>query len=142
MDLIVSRKEFTESSTIGDLFIDGSFFCYTLEDMVREPGVKVPGETAIPEGRYKVIIDQSTRFRRAMPHILDVTNFEGVRIHNGNTAKDTEGCILLGYTKSKDFVGKSVLAFNDFFNKLHYALSKEDAWITIRREHGPDNGRT
>ena len=53
MELKISRKEFTDQSTIGDLFIDDTYFCHTLEDMVREPGVKVPGETAIPEGRHR-----------------------------------------------------------------------------------------
>jgi hypothetical protein len=134
MDLRLVRKEFTEKSTIGDLLIDDSFFCFTLEDMVREPGVKIPGQTAIPEGRYRVVIDQSNRFRRAMPHILDVPMFEGIRIHSGNTDKDTEGCILLGMTKSKDFVGQSVLAFNRFFDQLYMGLGHGDVSISIERE--------
>ncbi len=134
MELKILRKEFTENSTIGDFLINGEFFCYALEDMVREAGVKIPGKTSIPEGRYRVVIDQSTRFKRAMPHILDVPNFEGIRIHAGNTAKDTEGCPLLGFTKGKDCVGQSVLAFNKFFEKLYMALAHEEAWITIERE--------
>jgi len=134
MELLIIRKEFTENSTIGDFLIDGEFFCYSLEDMVREPGVKIPGKTAIPEGRYRVIIDQSIRFRRAMPHILNVPGFEGIRIHNGNYPKDTEGCPLLGFTKSKDFVGNSKDAFNKFFDKLYMALRDEECWITIERK--------
>jgi hypothetical protein len=134
MNLEIVRKEFSERSTIGDLLIDGEFFCYVLEDMVREDGVKVAGRTAIPEGRYRVIIDHSNRFRRAMPHILDVPMFEGVRIHSGNTDKDTEGCPLLGMTKDKDFVGKSVLAFNRFFDRLYGSLGHGECWLTIRRE--------
>jgi hypothetical protein len=134
MDLVLVRKTFTKVSTIGDFLIDGDLFCYSLEDMVREPGVKVPGQTAIPEGCYRVIIDQSARFRRAMPHVLDVPGFEGIRIHNGNTPEHTEGCILLGYQKGKDFIGDSKRAFNDFFDRLYYALAKGEAWITIRRE--------
>ena len=134
MDIKEIRKEFTEKSTIGDFLIDGEFFCFSLEDMVREPGVKVAGATAIPEGRYRVVLDQSARFRRVMPHILDVPGFEGVRIHSGNSAENTEGCILLGYEKSKDFIGKSVLAFNRFFDILYERTGKgEEAWITIER---------
>ena len=134
MELKILRKEFTENSTIGDFLIDGEFYFYVLEDMIREPGVKVPGKTAIPEGRYQVIIDQSTRFKRAMPHILNVPGFEGIRIHAGNDAKDTEGCPLLGYTKAKDFVGNSRLAFNRFFDILYEALIHEKVYITVERE--------
>lgn len=133
MELKIIRKEFTENSTIGDFIVGTTHFCYCLEDMVREPGVKVPGKTAIPEGHYQVIIDQSNRFRRAMPHILDVPMFEGIRIHAGNKAVDTEGCILLGMTKSKDFIGQSVLAFNRFFDILHEALIHEKVFITIEK---------
>jgi len=133
VELKILRKEFTENSTIGDFLIDGEFYFYVLEDMIREPGVKVPGKTAIPEGRYQVIIDQSNRFRRAMPHVLDVPGFEGIRIHAGNVAKDTEGCPLLGYTKSKDFVGNSRLAFNRFFNILYEALIHDKVYLTVER---------
>jgi len=134
MELKILRKEFTEKSTIGDFFVNNTFFSYVLEDMIREPGVKVPGKTAIPEGRYQVIIDQSTRFKRAMPHILNVPGFEGIRIHAGNTDKDTEGCPLLGYTKDKDFVGNSRPAFNRFFDILYEALIHDKVYITVERE--------
>ena len=134
MELKILRKEFTENSTIGDFFIDNTFFSYVLEDMIREPSVKVPGKTAIPEGRYQVIIDQSNRFKRAMPHVLNVPGFEGIRIHAGNTDKDTEGCPLLGYTKSKDFVGNSRLAFNRFFDILYEALMHDKVYLIVERE--------
>ena len=134
MELRIIRKEFTEQSTIGDFLIDGERFCYCLEDMAREKGVKVYGKTAIPEGRYRVVIDQSVRFKRAMPHILNVPEFEGIRIHAGNSAKDTAGCPLLGFTKEKDCVGQSVLAFNQFFDKLYMALRDEECWITVGKE--------
>ncbi|MBU1028505.1 MAG: hypothetical protein KKF48_05665 [Nanoarchaeota archaeon] len=134
MELKIIRKEFTENSTIGDFYIDNVFFSYCLEDMIREPGVKIAGKTAIPEGRYRVIIDQSNRFKRAMPHILDVPMFEGIRIHNGSYPKDTEGCPLLGFKKGKDMIWESKLAFNRFFDILYLALPHEEAWITIERE--------
>ena len=134
MDLRLLRDTFTEISTIGKLYVDGLFFSYTLEDMVREKGVKVYGKTAIPEGRYRVKIDQSKRFNRAMPLLLDVPLFEGIRIHNGSYAKDTEGCILLGFQKGKDMIWESKLAFNQFFDRLYMALRDQECWITIERE--------
>lgn len=132
MNILLTRKEFTDNSTIGDFLLDSEFFCYSLEDVVREQ--KIPGKTAIPEGKYRVVINQSNRFRRAMPLLLDVPNFEGVRIHNGNTAEDTEGCILLGFTKSKDFIGKSTAAFNKFFDLLYMSLRDEECWLEITSE--------
>jgi len=118
MKIKVKRYDFKDTYTVGRLYIDDVYFCYTLEDKVRE-GAKVNGRTAIPNGTYSVIIDVSTRFGKQLPHILDVPNFEGVRIHSGNTSKDTEGCILLGHTYAgTDFIGNSKLAFDVFFNKL------------------------
>jgi hypothetical protein len=134
MELKIIRKEFTDISTIGDFLIDGVWFSFCLEDMTRESGVKVADKTAIPEGRYRVIIDQSKRFKRAMPHILDVPGFEGIRIHAGNSAASTSGCVLLGFTKSKDWIGESRLAFNQFFDILYMALRDQECWITIERE--------
>ena len=83
--------------TIGSLLLDGDYFCDTLEDPVR--GAKMPGITAIPAGRYKVIVNRSPRFGRDLPRLLDVPGFEGILIHRGNTAKDTAGCILVGENK-------------------------------------------
>jgi hypothetical protein len=118
MKLILQRKWQTASSTIGELSVDGVFECYVLEDVIRAAGVKVAGETAIPAGTYKVIVDMSTRFKRLMPHILDVPMFEGVRIHSGNTSADTEGCLLLGRVKGEGCIQESKLAFEAFFPKL------------------------
>ena len=123
------RKEFTEHSTIGDLIIDGEYFCFTLEDVVRD--AKIQKETAIPYGKYEVITNYSNRFKRVMPLLLNVPNFEGVRIHNGNTDADTEGCVLIGYTKSVDFIGNSRSAFNSFFNRLKSGLNKGKVFLTI-----------
>lgn len=133
MELKLIRKTFTATSTIGMLFINDQekMFCYTLEDTVRGPGVKIPGRTAIPSGRYEVIIDFSNRFQREMPHVLNVPNFEGIRIHKGNTDKDTEGCILLGMTKSEGFIGQSKDAFNKFFPLLQDSLKEGKVYITI-----------
>jgi len=114
----VKRFEFKDTHTVGKMYVDGIYECYTLEDAVRN-GTKVLGKTAIPIGTYKLIIDASTRFKQDMPHILDVPNFTGVRIHAGNTSADTDGCILLGSTwAGKDFIGNSKIAYKKFFDKL------------------------
>jgi hypothetical protein len=103
------------------MYVDGVYECYTLEDVVRN-GTKVLGKTAIPIGEYKLIVDASARFKQDMPHILDVPDFTGVRIHSGNTSADTDGCILLGSTwAGKDFIGNSKIAYKKFFDKLKKA---------------------
>jgi hypothetical protein len=121
MMLTIRRTVLTPPSSIGELYVDGVFECYTLEDTVQEEGIKINGDTAIPAGTYQVIIDFSNRFQRLMPHILKVTGFEGVRIHSGNTAANTEGCILLGQEKGANTVLFSRPAFNAFFPKLQAA---------------------
>jgi len=119
MKIEIKRLHKTANSTIGEMTIDGVWECYTLEDIERP--VKIKSETAIPRGTYKIIINQSNRFKRLLPLLLDVPNFEGVRIHAGNTNHDTEGCILVGRTRSKDFIGQSKKAFESLFTKMQKA---------------------
>jgi len=119
MDILIKRLHKTENSTIGELTINGRFECFTLEDRERE--IKIKGETAIPKGTYKVIINQSNRFKRLLPLLIGVKNFEGVRIHPGNSNHDTEGCILVGLTRSKDYISKSRKAFDKLFAKMQEA---------------------
>ena len=97
--------------TIGKLYIDGAYFCDTLEDTVRTQ--KIAGKTAIPAGTYKVKKTYSPRFQAKLPEILNVPNFTGVRIHSGNTAADTDGCLLLGLNKTKGAVinSRNAVAF-------------------------------
>jgi len=99
MNLFLYRIAQTPEYTIGRLYIDEKFFCHTLEDAVREE--KIADKTAIPEGTYQVIVNRSPKFKRDLPLLLDVPYFEGIRIHRGNTAKDTSGCILVGENKVK-----------------------------------------
>lgn len=113
MNLAVKRIFFTDASTCGALYIEDVFQCYTLE---------LPGDKAIPTGTYSVTIDMSTRFKRLMPHVLDVPGRTGIRIHWGNTAADTEGCILVGQTQTQDFIGGSRQAFEALYEKLAEAL--------------------
>jgi len=103
MEIKVKRLYKKPTYTIGVMYIDGERFCDTLEDKVRDltKEKKVYGETAIPCGRYKVTLTYSPKFKRVMPLLHDVPYFDGVRIHAGNTTKDTEGCILLGENKVK-----------------------------------------
>ena len=98
---------------------------------MRSPGEKIPGDTAIPEGRYQIIINHSPRFKRDLPLLLKVPNFEGVRIHPGNYAKDTEGCILVGRKRIPGMVQESRLAFDALFAKIQAALESEEVWINI-----------
>jgi hypothetical protein len=136
MKLLLERQEFTDKTTIGELFVDGEFECYTLEDVVRH-GPKVPGQTAIPIGVYEIIINDSFRFKRKMPLLLKVPGFEGVRIHSGNTDKDTGGCILVGLSKGRDIIGLSRVAFEMLFNKLCKAFAISDKIeIEIKCQNG------
>jgi hypothetical protein len=125
----IFRKWYTTKSTIGELFYKGKFFCYTLEDVVRPKGIKIYGETAIPEGDYKVTISYSNRFKKMMPLLYNNplnnsvedgkgVKFEGIRIHAGNTDKDSHGCPLVGMTKSTNFVGNSRHAYQKLMNEI------------------------
>ena len=139
MKLTLQRQIPSERSTIGSLFIDDVFECDTLEDVVRPPGIKIAGATAIPYGTYEVIIDYSNRFARNMPHVLNVPMFEGIRIHPGNSSSDTEGCILLGTLKNTDRIFNSKLAFVKFYRKLEEGLKEGEVRIEILESSGTDS---
>lgn len=129
MEIVLKRTTFTEDSTIGELSINGNPFCFTLEDKVRPE--KIKNITAIPAGRYEVIVNFSNRFQMLMPLLLNVPNYEGVRIHWGNYSKDTDGCILLGATKASNFIGQSRYAFSSFMSKIKACAKTEKVFITI-----------
>jgi hypothetical protein len=128
MKLELVRKSFTDKSTIGKLYINDVYECMVLEDVVRDS--KIPGETAIPYGEYEVKITYSPRFKRDLPLLLNVPNYEGVRIHTGNTSKDTEGCLIVGQIAGQDIVWQSKMAFNALFPKLKAAQDRGEK-ITI-----------
>jgi len=140
MIIQVKRNTYTENSTIGEMWINGVFEAYTLEDKMREvfgkpvAEWKVMGRTAIPTGTYDLVIDLSTRFKRLMPHIIAVPGFEGVRIHALNTPLQTEGCIGIGKTRAIDFIGQSKMAFDSFFARIQDAVAIEHVTITITNE--------
>lgn len=135
MNINVIRKEYTPKSTIGELYVDSKFECFTLEDRVR--ALKVPGTTAIPSGHYEVTVTWSERFKRPLPLLMSVPNYEGVRIHTGNTDANTEGCLLVGKTKQRDFVGDSRVAFGELLPKIQEALQREKVFIDIVQENAP-----
>jgi hypothetical protein len=130
--LTLTRIERVEDATIGKLEIDGIQTCYTLEDVVRPDGIKIPGSTAIPAGTYRVQITYSPRFKVDMPLLIGVPNFTGVRIHPGNAAADTDGCVLLGMERRGAMVTRSREAYNIVYREINEALiSHEDVWIEI-----------
>jgi len=122
------RRAPVGNATIGDLYVDGYFACYSLEDLVRD--YKIGGETAIPAGTYQVTITWSPHFQRRLPLLNDVPNYEGVRIHPGNYATDTEGCILVGTQVAGASILNSRVAFDALFNRIETASMNNDI-ITI-----------
>nr|DAF27674.1 MAG TPA: Protein of unknown function (DUF2778) [Caudoviricetes sp.] len=152
MEIKVKRKWKKETYTIGKMYIDGEYVCDTLEDKDRGLtsnmsiaqicGVKVHGETAIPTGRY--LVDMKTvspRFggraqyqfcKGRLPRLCNTPGYQGVLIHCGNTAKDTEGCILVGENKERGKVLNSTATFRKVYAKLKAADERgERIWITI-----------
>lgn len=152
MELKLERRFPRDRYTIGKLYIDGKYFCDTLEDKDRGLtsnmsvaqicGVKIKGETAIPTGRY--LVDMKTvspRFgsraqyqfcKGRLPRLCNTPGYQGVLIHCGNTAKDTEGCILVGENKERGKVLNSKATFRKVYAKLKAADERgEQIWITI-----------
>lgn len=127
MKLELQRKYYKQTYTIGNLYIDGLFFCNTLEDIPRVK--KITNETCIPTGAYRVILNMSNRFKRIMPLLLFVPGFDGIRIHAGNTDKDTSGCILVG----KNTLPGRLTNSKETFEKLMEILlnSKDEIVIEV-----------
>lgn len=122
LDMKLVREQFKDTQTVGKLYLNGVYFCDTLEDKNRDlnkNGIfdgsekKVYSETCIPFGQYKVIINQSPRFKRLMPRLLNVPYFDGILIHNGVTEKNSAGCILVG-----SYDGQKLVRSKEIFNKL------------------------
>jgi hypothetical protein len=135
MELKLNRIFLGSSATIGELLVNDKHLCDTLEDRVRPEGEKVYGKTAIPEGTYEVKLTHSPRFKKILPEILNVPNFSGIRIHTGNSSKDTEGCILVGTWdgEKEDWVGNSRIAFDELMALLEEATNnKEKVTITVK----------
>lgn len=141
MQLTLTRKWLSERATRGLLQDDTGWECYTLEDRVRA-GEKVYGETAIPEGRYQVILSMSNRFKKRMPEILRVPGFEGIRIHRGRTAAHTEGCVLVGTEFDGETLSGSEQAYDELYTLLEEALPEDQVWIDIHTDPEVDTRAT
>ncbi|HJD94705.1 MAG TPA: DUF5675 family protein [Bacteroides togonis] len=136
MELTLTRTEKTKDYTMGHLEIDGEHFCDTLEPTWRDlgpgrPGHKIAGRTAIPDGRYPVAVTWSPKFKKWLPLLLHVPQFEGIRIHAGNTPDDTEGCILVGLRVKPGKVLDSRLWEHRLVRRLASRSLGEGVWISV-----------
>lgn len=131
MKLLLNRKYIKPTYTIGILYIDGKYLCETIEDKVREE--KIDDVTAIPYGTYKVDLTMSPKFKRLLPLLEDVPYFTGIRIHRGNTAEDSSGCILPGENKEVGRVIHSTKYEMLIIEKIMEAIKRgEEITIDIR----------
>lgn len=143
MRITLIRRWNKKDYCIGKLYIDGKYFCDTLEDVDRGlddlmplediKKMKVKGETAIPTGIYQVLLTYSPKYKKIMPLINNVKGYSGIRIHSGNTAKDTEGCLLVGKNKEVGKVLESRNTFNALFKRLQQTNGK--IIIDIQRKY-------
>lgn len=137
MKIKVVRAYKKDTYTIGKMYVNGVYFCDTLEDKDRGlsqgmtlqqiTNIKVKGKTAIPAGTYTVLETYSNRFKKVMPEVICVKGFAGIRIHSGNTADDTEGCLLVGENKAKGKVLNSKFWYTNLNDRINYAVSHHEA---------------
>ena len=141
MKLTLKRIALRSTYTIGRLYVDGNYFCDTLEDTVRDLNKngkfdngekKVYAKTAIPYGTYEIKWTYSPRFKKYTPQLMNVPSFEGIRIHSGNTNDDTEGCLILGENKQVGKVLNSRATINKFYPIIKKACSKGKVTIEIK----------
>lgn len=130
MNLLLQRLPSDAHRTHGDLYIDGVHECVTLEDVVREE--KIYGETAIPEGRYRITMEHSQRFGPGTLTVNDVPGFTGVRIHAGNNESHTHGCPLVGLIRAEASILRSRDALIALKSKVAAALVNGEVWLEIR----------
>lgn len=140
MKICLHRKYKKNNYTIGQLFINNEYFSDCLEDTDRGltsnmsieeiKRIKVPGNTCIPYGTYKITITYSPRFKKNLPLINDVKGFEGIRIHSGNNNNDTSGCLLLGFNKIKGGVINSKVIVDKFIDIIQKTINSGES-ITL-----------
>lgn len=141
MKLELKRIALKPNYTIGKLFINGTYYCDTIEDKVIDlnkngkfdDGLsKVMHQTAIPYGTFKVMVNYSPKFKRELPRLLDVPYFEGILIHNGNDQNSSSGCIIVGENKTVGKVTNSTFYMNNLTARIKDAQNKgETTTITI-----------
>ncbi len=137
--IIVSIREYLKDATPSDVYINGEWFCYGLEDVARPVNVKIQNETCIPEGVYTVAITRSLRFKRDMLHLFnhdemlvrrDGVTYSGIRVHGGNDTGDTAGCILVAQNKTNDnkIYGSMEIAL---FTQLYDSIKNDEdvMWV-------------
>lgn len=131
------KSNISTETTISDMYVDGRFYCYVLEDIVRDllkdGSGKIYGKTAIPSGRYRVVLTYSPRFKRMLPELIGVKYFEGVRIHGGNTKLDTEGCLIVA--QNTDFISKVWDCKDVLSNLIKKIKASKECWIEIKDYH-------
>ncbi len=144
MEILIVRENFAPDYTEGKLFIDGAYVCDSLEDFDRGldssmpedviSSKKVYSKTAIPTGRYKVIIDWSNKFQKNLIHLLNVKGFDGVRMHSLNEASQSLGCIGTGVKTAPGWISKSRDTYKVVHSKVEEALNRGEAvYITIEK---------
>lgn len=141
LNIALIREEKYSTCTMGKLYLNDSYFCDTLEDIDRGlydtmpleeiKSKKVYGLTAIPYGKYKVIVNYSNKFKKLMPLLINVKGYEGVRIHNGSFASDSYGCVLIGKKVKENFINQSRDTFSQFMNKLQ---GYDEIWLEIKEK--------
>lgn len=141
MKLELKRIALKPNYTIGKLFINGTYYCDTIEDKVIDLNkngkfddglTKVMHQTAIPYGTFKVVVNHSPKFNRELPRLLDVPYFEGILIHNGSDQNSSSGCIIVGENKSVGKVTNSTFYMNNLTARIKDAQNKgETTTITI-----------
>lgn len=141
MNLTLKRLNLTPNYTEGELYVNGVYFCKTLEDTNRDLNKngqfdnsekKVYGETCIPYGKYKVILSYSPKFKRELPEILEVPDFQGIRVHRGNKISDTLGCVLCGEKVKNGYLSNSTpyeIKLVELFKQAK--LRNEESFIEI-----------
>ena len=151
MEILVKRTEFTDTATIGTMYIDSARICDTLEDARRDLPAKCPntpkgiackckekvyGKTCIPAGRYRVIWRYSPKFKKEYPAIENVPHFLGILIHAGANVDHSDGCILVGTrTPRQEKLSQQFVASTKVSSMVKAAIDDgEEVWITITEE--------
>ena len=128
--LYLDRTVFTQTSTIGVLFLEDQPFCWTLEDTCRKN--KIDGKTAIPAGRYQIILHDWKGKGIMVPKLLNVPFYKDIVMHSGNIPEDTDGCIIVGHKATFKSMEESRDALRDLMSKIYPKLEKEEVFITIK----------
>ena len=136
MIIAVNRQFLLPDRTIGEMLLDGAHFAWTMEDACREKGAwqssfKIPGQTAIPSGWYEVTLTMSNRFKRMLPLLLKVPDFEAIRIHGGNGPQDVEGCIAIGSDRDDSRIWNSAVKVDALVALIQGSQTVSKVWCAV-----------